>query len=61
MNLLSTIVGEYVIQNGRTLLVEEDKELTCKGCVFENEDCDNDCLACFRVDGENVIFKAADI
>ena len=61
MNLQSAIVGEYVIYKGKTILVEEDKELTCKGCVFENEDCDNDCLGCFRVDSENVIFKAVDI
>ena len=41
MNLLSAIVGEYVIVEGHTILVEEDKELTCKNCVFEKGGCKN--------------------
>ena len=61
MNLSKVIVGEYVIYNGRTLHIEEDNDLSCKGCVFETEGCTNDCLACFRTDNTDVIYKVADI
>ena len=61
MNLSKVIVGEYVIYNGRTLHIEEDNDLSCKGCVFEIEGCTNDCLACFRTDNTDVIYKVADI
>ena len=61
MNLSKVIVGEYVIYNGRTLHIEEDNDLSCNGCVFEKEGCTNDCLACFRTDNTDVIYKVADI
>ena len=61
MNLSKVIVGEYVIYNGRTLHIEEDNDLSCKGCVFEKEGCTNDCLACFRTDNTDVIYNVADI
>lgn len=61
MNLLSAIVGEYVIVEGHTILVEEDKELTCKNCVFEKGGCKNECFAPFRIDNTNVIFKQVDV
>lgn len=61
MNLSKVIVGEYVIYNGRTLHIEEDNDLSCKGCVFEKEGCTNDCLAYFRTDNTDVIYKVADI
>lgn len=61
MNLSKVIVGEYVIYNGRTLHIEKDNDLSCKGCIFEKEGCTNDCLACFRTDNTDVIYKVADI
>lgn len=61
MNLSTVIAGEYVIYEGRTLLIEEDKSLSCKGCIFENKPCQNDCLGCFRTDQTNVIFKQVDV